>query len=227
MPANLNNKNINIKTVAKKALKDDKLLAELLDNLWSKNETIRYNSHKVLFFITEEQPQTLYSNWDYFVKFLSSDNTYHKLSAVHLLANLAKVDKDNKFKKVFDRFYGLLNDKSFITAAYIAGASGKIAKAKPKLQTRITNRLLSLDKTHHDPERIDLIKGSVIESFKEYFEESKDKKKIIEFVNKQLKSKSPKTKKTAKEFIEQLNKSTDNATKYKRSTTKCQRQILA
>ncbi|OHB57791.1 MAG: hypothetical protein A2173_00230 [Planctomycetes bacterium RBG_13_44_8b] len=225
MPANLNNKNINIKAVANKALKNDKLLAGLLDNLWSKDETIRYNSHKVLFFITEERPQALYSNWDYFVKFLDSDNTYHKLSAILLLANLTKVDKNNKFEKMFNRFYDLLNDKSFITAAYLAGASGKIAKAKPKLQTRITNRLLSIDKTHHDPERIDLVKGSIIESFKEYFEESKNKKKIIEFVKKQLKSKSPKTKKIAKDFIEQLNKSTEKEDNCKRSIERCQKQI--
>ncbi len=205
MPVNLNNKNINIKAVAKKALKDDELPAELLDNLWSKNETIRYNSHKVLFFITEEQPKTLYSNWDYFVKFLDSDNTYHKLSAALLLANLTKVDKDNKFEKVFDRFYGLLNDKSFITAAYLAGASGKIVKAKPKLQTRITNRLLSIDKTHHEQERKDLVKTSIIEAFEEYFDQTRNKKRIIEFVKKQLSCKSPKTKKTAKEFLKRLN----------------------
>jgi len=205
MPANLNNKSINIKTVAKKALKDDKLLAELLDNLWLKNETIRYNSHKVLFFITEERPQTLYSNWDYFVKFLDSDNTYHKLSAVLLLANLTKVDKDNKFEKVFDRFYGLLNDKSFITAAYLACASGKIVKAKPKLQTRITNRLLSIDKTHHEQERKDLVKTSIIEAFQEYFDQTRNKKRIIEFVKKQLNCKSPKTRKAAKKFLKRLN----------------------
>ena len=204
MPANLNNKNVDIKAVAKKALKDDKLLAQLLDNLWSKNETIRYNSHKVLFFITEEYPQTLYSNWDYFVKFLDSDNTYHKLSAILLLANLTRVDRNNKFEKIFEKYYGLLDDKSFITAAYLAGASGKIAKAKPRLQTRITNRLLNIDKTPHDPERRDLVKGAAIESFKEYFEEAKNKKKMIDFVKKQLKSKSPKTKKIAREFMEQF-----------------------
>jgi hypothetical protein len=204
MSAKLNNKNIDIKAVAKKALKDNKLLAELLDNLWSKNETIRYNSHKVLFSITEEHPQILYSKWDYFVKFLDSDNTYHKLSAVLLLANLTKIDKSNKFEKVFNRFYGLLNDKSFITAAYVAGVSGKIAKAKPKLQTRITNRLLNIDKTHHNPERRDLVKGAAIESFKEYYEEAKNKKKILDFVKKQLKSRSPKTKKIANEFIKQF-----------------------
>ena len=207
MPVNLNKKNIDIKAVAKKALNDDKLLAELLDNLRSKNETIRYNSHKVLFCISEEQPQTLYSKWDYFVKFLNSDNTYHKLSAVHLLANLSKVDKNNKFEKVFDRFYGLLNDKSFITAAYLAGASRKIAKAKPKLQTRITNRLLSIDKTHHEQERKDLVKTYIIEAFEEYFDQTKNKKRIIEFVKKQLNCKSPKTRKAAKDFLKRLNQS--------------------
>ena len=49
------------------------------------------------------------------VKFLDSDNTYHKLSAVLLLANLTRVDKDNKFEKIFNRYYGLLDDRSFIS----------------------------------------------------------------------------------------------------------------
>ena len=40
MPVKLNNKNINIKAIAQKALKNDKLLTELLDNLRSKTETI-------------------------------------------------------------------------------------------------------------------------------------------------------------------------------------------
>jgi len=200
----LNNKNINIKAVAGKALKSEKLMATLLDSLWSKNETIRYNSHKVLFLITEEQPQALYSKWDHFVEFLDSDNTYHKLSAVLLVANLTGIDKDNKFERIFDRYYDLLDDKSFITAAYVAGASGRIAKAKPKLQTRITNRLLNIDKTHHEQERKDLVKASIIEAFEEYIGQIRNKKRIVDFVKKQLNCKSPKTKKAAKEFLVRL-----------------------
>ncbi len=203
MPAKLNNKNIDIESVAKKALKDDKLLAELLENLRIKNETIRYNSHKVLFYISEQYPKVLYSKWDFFAELLDSDNTYHKLSSVQLLANLTKADTKGKFEKIFDIFYNLLDDRSFITAAYVCSASGKIAKAKPKLQTKITNRLLNIDRTHHDPERIDLVKGYIIESFREYFDQAKNKKKIIDFVRKQLKSKSPKSRKIAKEFMEQ------------------------
>ncbi len=204
MPSNLNDKNANIKAVAKKALKDDKLLGDLLDNLWSKNETIRYNSHKVLLLITEEQPEALYTHWDYFVRFLDSDNTYHKLSAVLLLANLTRVDVNNKFEKIFDKFYGLLDDRSFITAAYISGASGKIAKAKPKLQAKITARLLNIDKTRHPQERKDLVKASIIGAFEEYSEQSRSTKRIVDFVQKQLSCKSPKTKKAAKAFLQKI-----------------------
>ena len=204
MPINLNNKKVDIKAAAKQALKDKDFLAELLENLWSKNEMLRYNSHKILFHITEEKPQALYSEWDYFVKFLDSDNTYHKLSSVLLLANLTCVDKNNKFEKIFDKYYSLLDDRSFITAAYICGASGKIANAKPKLQTKITNRLLSIDKTHHIQERIDLVKASIIDAFEQYYEQAKSKKRILEFVEEQLNCQSPKTRKKAKEFLNRL-----------------------
>jgi hypothetical protein len=205
MSIDLNNKNINIKAVAKKAVKNDELMATLLDSLWSKNETIRYNCHKVLFLLTQEQPQTLYSKWDYFEEFLESDNTYHKLSAVLLLANLTQIDKDNKFERLFDRYYDLLDDKSFITAAYVAGASGKIARAKPRLRTRITNRLLNIDKTHHNPERKDLVKASIIEAFEEYINQTRNKNRIVDFVQQQLNCRSPKTKKAAKEFLARFN----------------------
>jgi hypothetical protein len=205
MSIDLNNKNIYIKAVAKKAVKNDELMATLLDSLWSKNETIRYNCHKVLFLLTQEQPQTLYSKWDYFEEFLESDNTYHKLSAVLLLANLTQIDKDNKFDRLFDRYYDLLDDKSFITAAYVAGASGKIARAKPRLRTRITNRLLNIDETHHNPEHKDLVKASIIEAFEEYIGQTRNKKRIVDFVQQQLSCRSPKTKKAAKEFLARFN----------------------
>jgi hypothetical protein len=205
MSVNLDKKNIDIKAVAKKAVKDDKLLAELLGNLLSKKETIRYNSHKVLLEICEEQPKVIYGHWDYLVKFLDSDNTYHKLSAVILLASLTKADRNNKFERIFNKFYGLLNDKSFITAAYVSQASGKIVLSKPKLETKITNRLLSIDKTHHQQERKDLAKASIIETFEEYYPQAKQKKKIIEFVEKQLNCASPKTRKAAKNFLKHIN----------------------
>ena len=198
----MNDKDVDIESVAEKALKDERLLSELMDGLTSKKETFRYNCFKVLMLISEKQRAVLYPEWDYFVEQLSSDNTYRRLSALHLIANLTKVDTENRFEKIFDKYFSLLDDKSVIPAAHIAGASGRIAKAKPQLETYITTQLLNIDKTHYNPERKDLIKGYAIEAFGEYFEEAIDKEKIIGFVKQQLKAQSPKTRKLAQEFLQ-------------------------
>jgi hypothetical protein len=204
MAIDLNNKKLDIETAVKEVMTDKKLCDELIDNLLSKNETIRYNSSKILFSITEQKPEVLYSKWDELVRFLDSDNTYHKLSAVLLLANLTKADKDNKFEKIFNKYYSLLDDKSFITAAYVSQASGTIANIKPKLQTKITKKLLAIENTHHMQERKDLAKASIIDAFAQYYTQAKNKNEILEFVEKQLTCKSPKTKKNAKEFLKQV-----------------------
>lgn len=200
MKINLNNKNINIVNIAKKALKDGKILSGLLEGILSKNEIIRSNCFKVLMLLSEEHPLLLYSKWDYFVELLDSDNAFLKFMAVQLIANLTNIDKENKFNKIFNKYYDLLND-SVIVAGHITANSGKIARAKPELQIKITNKLLNIDKTSQKHK--DLIKSGAIESFSEYFNESKERKKIIEFVKKQLNCESPKTRKTAKKFLKE------------------------
>jgi len=184
--------------LARNAMKDKHLLAELLQNILSKNDDIRYPSFKALLLISEEHPEVLYPRWDYFAELLVSDNAYRKLIAVRLLANLTRVDTNNKFEDIFDTYYNLLND-SVIVAGHLASNSGKIAKAKPELEPKITNKLLNIDKTNHKHK--ELIKSGAIEAFSEYFDETKDKQKILDFVKKQLTSTSPKTKKTAAAFL--------------------------
>ncbi|MGD2245830.1 MAG: hypothetical protein PVI11_04700 [Candidatus Aminicenantes bacterium] len=201
MQPDLNDKNMNVESMAKKALKDEGILSELIDNLTTKNETVRYNCSKTLNLLSEEHPEVLYPKWDFFVGLLNSDHTYWKLSVIPLLANLARTDTEKKFEEIFEKFFRLLNDKSMIPAAWVADNSGRIARAKPELETRITDKLLNIDKTHHSPERRDLIKAGAIESFDQYFEEAKDQKRILEFVKRQLNSKSPKTVKKATEFL--------------------------
>lgn len=197
----MSDKEVDIEKVAERALADKDLLSELLAGLKSKNETFRYNCFKVLNLISEQHGEVLYPEWQYFVDFLSSQNTYWKLSASLIIANLTSVDADNRFEKIFDKYYQLLDDRSMIAAIYAARSSGKIVRAKPALETRITSRLLNIDETHHEAGRKDLIKAGIIEAFSEYYEIAEDKARIIEFVRGQLESSSPKTRKTAKEFL--------------------------
>jgi len=197
----LQDKNADIENLAGKALKDDNLLSELLEGLKSKVETYRYNCYKVLYSISKNHPKILYPEWDRFAASLSSDNSYHKMSAVHLIANLTRVDVENRFEKIFDTYYGLLDDRSMVVAYYTAASSGKIVAAKPALKKQVTDRLLGIDGTHHTPGRKELIKTGVIEALGEYIGDSEDRDRIIKFVEQQLNSESRKTRKTAAEFL--------------------------
>jgi hypothetical protein len=190
------------KKLARKAIKDKALLPELLQGILSKEDKTRYTSFRALMNICEEQPDLLYPHWDHFVDLLNRENTHSKYIASYLLASLAAVDKDKKFEEIFDKYYSLLDDKSIIPAAHVARNSGKIVRAKPELEPKITQRLLSIDATRHEPGHKELIKSEAVVAFGEYFEAAKDKEKIIEFVRQQARGKSPKARRTAKKFLE-------------------------
>ena len=201
MKPDLLEKNVEIEEVAKAALRDKNFLSELIQNLRTKKETVRFNSSKVLSLISETNPEVLYPEWNHFFELLEGDNTYWKCSAIPLIANLTRVDETKKFETIFERYFDLMNDRSFIPAAYVARSAATIAKAKPKLRHKITEKLLRIDETHHDPQRRDLVKSDIIEAFDEYFEEAENKKQIIAFVKQQLNCDSPKTRKTAAKFL--------------------------
>jgi hypothetical protein len=190
--------------VAEMALKNEKVLQELLDGVLSKKDEIRYSSFKALNVLSEKHPERLYGKWDFFANLLCSDNTHHKYIAIYIIANLTKVDVENKFEKLFNAYYDLLGDKSIIPPAHVALNSGKIALAKPELQAEITSRLLAIDNTVQRHK--DLVKASAIEAFDAYFEQSEDKARIIEFAKAQLNCESPKTRKKAKEFLKKWNR---------------------
>lgn len=199
--SDLSEKGATVEGVAEKALKDEKTLSELLERLTSKENEVRENSFRVLLIISEEHPELLYPHWGYFSGLLSSENSYHRCIAVYMIANLTRVDTENRFDGISDEYLNLLNDKSVMVAGHLAVNLGKIAKAKPHLQAKITKMLLDIDETYPRPERRDLMKGSAIEALSQYFEEAEDKERIIEFVREQLESTSPKTRKKAKEFL--------------------------
>ncbi len=186
------------------ALKDEKVLQELLDGVLSKKDAIRYGSFKALNVLSERHPERLYGKWDFFADLLGSANTHQKYIAIYIIANLTKADPENRFEKIFDTYYGLLGDKSVIPPAHVTLNSGKIALAKPKLRAKITNRLLDIDNTVQ--RHTDLVKASAIEAFDTYFGESKDQERIIEFVKAQLDCESPKTRKMAKAFLKKWSK---------------------
>ncbi|MDD5288892.1 MAG: hypothetical protein PHY28_07285, partial [Dehalococcoidales bacterium] len=200
--SDLINKQIGIEKAVEKALADNAILSELLAGIQSSQDPTRYNSFKVILPISENHQGTLYPQWHLFEKMLESDNSYFKDIAIQIIANLTKIDTENRFEPLFDKYFGELGGDKTMTAAHVASNAGKIAGAKPGLQSKITDKLLNIDKLHQG-KQIDLIKGHAIEAFNRYFGESteKDKKRILEFVKKEQTSRSPRTRKIAGDFL--------------------------
>ena len=188
-----------IHKVTRAAIAHKDILAEVLDGLTSTDDFYRYNCFRTVLEVTEQKPEFVYPAWDRLSKMLESENSYHQNIAVCLLANLTAVDKANKFEKIFDDYFDLLGSEGMILARYVAQGAGKIARNKPALQATITKKLLAVE--HSGQKQKELIKADVIYSFDQYFEEAKDKEKILAFVTKQINSSSPKTQKAAKEFL--------------------------
>ena len=196
----LDKKDVKVASLAARVLEDTELVSELLDGILTKKDFIRFNSFKVLLFISEKHPEILYPKWDFLADLLDSDNSYLQYIAIYIIANLAPADASARLEGLFERLYSILDSEGTITAAHLARNSGKIARAKPRLRPRITEKLLNIDRTHRGRQK-ELIKGHAIESLSEYFEEAENQPQIIDFVQKQLQSQSPKTRKLARDFL--------------------------
>jgi hypothetical protein len=186
-------------------LKDTKTIREALIDLDSNKEKLRYKAFNILLPLSETNPEKLYPEWDKLVKILNKKEVSNKYVAIPLIANLTSIDKENKFDKIFNDFYEFLNHESPVVSPHIAGQSGKIIKAKPYLQNDILEKLLSTDEKSHCRHK-ELLKSYVIDALDESFNVVKNKDEVIQFVEKQITSESPKTKKRAREFLKKYKK---------------------
>ena len=72
---------------------------------------------------------------------------------VESLAKNAIVD-EKLLSELFDKYFSNIDGDRTMIAGQAALNSGKVAKAKPNLQTKITNKPLNIDKTHHGKQTV-------------------------------------------------------------------------
>lgn len=185
------------KTMSKNELRqrieqDFSLLPILLNGLSSQKAAIRYGCAKILMDLSEDHPAKLYPHMEAFVALLDSNYRILTWNAMAILANLAKVDKEQKFDAFFGRYYSFLNDQYLVTVANVVGNSGKIALAKPHLVPKITEKLLTVENLHVTPhltgECKRVIAQAAIKSFDMFFDKVEPKEKVLAFVERQLDS---------------------------------------
>jgi len=184
------------------ALDDSKVLEELVDGLVSKEDVYRYNCFEVLLRISEDRPGVLYSAWDTFVELLDSSNAFFRSIGLRLIAKLTGADDEGRFESLFERYFRLLDDEKVMVARYLVQSAEGVARRKPHLRDRITEKLLDVDRTHHAEGRKALIKADALGYFDAVFEESREKERILSFAKGLLACSSPKARKAARMFLD-------------------------
>ena len=170
------------------------LVPVLLQGTCSPKAAVRYGCAKVLMDLSEKYPAKLYPYMDAFVELLDSKYRILTWNAMAVIANLVKVDEDQKFDAVFDKYYSFLKNEYLVTVANVVGNSGKIALAKTYLIPEITVELLKVENvsvtSHLTEECKRVIAEHAIVTFDLFFDkiEEKEKKKVLAFVERQLDS---------------------------------------
>jgi hypothetical protein len=201
----LSNKSLTRQALLQKVKENPKLIPEVLNGLSSSKPAVRYGCAKMLMDLSEEQPEWLYPYMDSFIALLDSKYRILVWNAMAIIANLARVDKDKKFDRIFDKYYGFLNDPYMVTVANVVGNSCKIALAKPHLVEKIASELLKAENLSTTPhltaECKRVITEKAIEYFDLFFDRIEAEARIISFVKRNRNSSRKSLKTKAEDFL--------------------------
>ena len=203
------NKSITKEELLRKAEQNSDLLPILLKGVSSSKAAVRYGCAKVLMDLSEKYPEKLYPYMDSFIEILDSKYRILTWNAMAIIANLAKVDKDQKFDAIFDKYYSFLNDEYMVTVANVVGNSSKIALAKPHLVQKITNELLKVENISVTPHLTEeckrVIAETAIKSLDMFFDKIEAKAKVISFAKRHLDSPRRTLRTEAENFLKKWN----------------------
>ncbi len=183
------------------------LLPLVVEGVSSPKAAVRYGCASVLVDLTEKHPRELYPHMDFFISLLESSYRILVWNGLAAIANLSKVDLDNKTDAIADRYFEFLRDKYMVTVANVVGNSAKIALAKPQLVSKIADNLLSVEMISTSPhltiECKRVIAEHAVKAFDQFFDrlDKNRKNRVISFVERQTQSPRASLKKTSELFL--------------------------
>jgi hypothetical protein len=148
----------------------DDFLSQLLQGLTAKSHHYRENCYQTIVALCEQRPERLYPHWAKIVIFLDSINAFHRAIGVRLLAMLTRVDTEDRFVQLLDRYFALLDDEKIMVARWVVQSVPLILTAKPALKPDIIPKLLICATTHHAPGRLALLVSDVLTVLMDVYE---------------------------------------------------------
>lgn len=177
-------------------------IVRLISGLAAKEARTKYGCSKALRILSEQGPDSLYSHFRVFAGLLESENTFLKWDAIRIVASLAAVDTEREFETVFRKYFQPVAGPMMITATHSIAGSGRIALARPLLSDRIATELLKVEgASYATAECLNVALGHAIGSFDRFFGQLRRKKRVLDFVRRQLDNPRPATRKKAERFL--------------------------
>ncbi len=176
-----------------------------LNDFFSKTTKIKYAGTKKAIAISKDNPGELYPDFDFFIELLNSENQIIKWTAIQVIGNLSRVDKRKKIDKLLPKLIGFLNCGEMITANNTILALSEIALNKSEYQEKIFKELIKVEHYNYDTlECRNVALGKVVLALGKFKDEIKDRKDILEFLERQTNNTRASVKKRAIKLLEKL-----------------------
>ncbi len=196
-------KDVDVEYFSNKIIEDENSRKEVVKHLLAnKDIMVYYHCYYVVSMASERRPELFYMYWDDFVSLLKHRNSYHRDIGLTIIANLVSVDDRGYFDDIFEDYLRHIDDTKFMAAQCFLKNLVKIVKVREDLRPKIIETLLAVDEKASYPEKQrELLKYDILQIFDIIYMESNFKRSINSFIEDALNSKSPKTKKKAKELV--------------------------
>lgn len=201
----LANKELDAEILAASVQSDPKLLESLFQELTSKIARVKFGCSKSLMLISEQYPSLLYPKIEKVFSMLDSPNQILKWNAIAILGNLAAVDSERRIRSVLPKLYAFLSCGELITANNTINALGKIGRAFPEEQAKITSLLLKIERAAFETDECrNIAIGKSILALQMFVDPAKSRKDVKEFARAQIGNRRPATAAKAKSFLKKI-----------------------
>ena len=146
----LDRREIDARQLAELILEDGDLLRYAVDGLYTKNPRVNYPCVKALRILSRNHPRLLYPYFNSLVDLLRTSPLLIQNHTIFILANLARVDTQNKLDHFLDAYFEPLEGPSLLTAKSVVKGAVRMAAAKPDLKDQIADELLRVQKGKYE-----------------------------------------------------------------------------
>ncbi len=119
----------------------DEGVRKVVDELGARDDKVRAEALRTVLAWTEGQVDWIYEVWDDLLAQLEHDNSFLRSTAIKVLCNLAKSDREGRLPGDLDRILAHTHDEKFVTSRQCLQELWKLAATGEPVRARVLEHL--------------------------------------------------------------------------------------